>query len=125
MKLVKKSFNYAVKKTRNYQSVSVGEGIEFEMEEYSQEDSANLEIMKQEMMDRINKEAEKQLSKCNQPEQVQEKPKEDNRTFEEVKGKKGVYNVVDKPPTQPLPVDMTEKEGREMDKDVKTEEWVL
>ena len=85
MKLKNKSFRYGVKRSKNYQSVDVSESIEIDTE--GDTDLTGFDVMKQELIERVNVEAENQL------------------LFNETE-KKGV------------PVIMTEKEGKEMDKDV-------
>lgn len=61
MKVTKRSFNYGVKKSRNYASVYVEEGVEVDLEHV--DDSISFSKMKEELKKKIDKEVENEIEK--------------------------------------------------------------
>lgn len=63
MKITKKLYNFGLKKSANYNSVSVSESIEVELSDDSVEDLKHFEGMKSELKQRVRKEIDDELAK--------------------------------------------------------------
>ena len=63
MKIIKKSFNFSIKKSENYNSVSIGQGIEVEYET-DDTDAVNMfESFKSDLKAQVHKQIDEEIKK--------------------------------------------------------------